>query len=306
MLVLKPDGSRGSLWADSEGNILTTTDPNDATDLPVGAVLAQYLSASGVALKINEPAGWGSTPPPSLSWFSRYDLTDTAKLWTDAARTTAAVNDGDRVAVVDDLEAGNHSMTFWESGDTGTRPHLGVEAGPDIYVYTGGGWRGLTVADFSAKVDARLPFWIAAAVRIQDSDTGASLLLAKDQTWNDNLRVNINLTSGTSTSVAFARTVQGSGAITATANSTAISTSGWAVVSFGYDGDNITVRVNKGTKATAADARSLPVGSVFPLRFGQGDYDLEFSAVGLLDEYPDSAVEDLAIEAIGTMAGLTL
>ena len=305
MLVLKPDGSRGSLWADASGNILTTTDPNDATDLPVGAVLAQYLSASGVALKINEPAGWGDTPAPSLSWYSRYDLTDTDKLWVDAGRTTPATADGQRVAVVDDLEAGNHSMTFWNSEDDSTRPTLGVE-GPDIYVYTGGGWRGLTVADFSAFVDARVPFWVAAAVRIQDADTGVSQLFAKDQTWNDNLRVNINLTSGTSTSVAFVRTLQGSGGITATANSTAISASGWAVVSFGYDGDNITVRVNKGTKASAADARSLPVGAVFPLRFGQGDYDLEFSAIGLLDEYPDSATEDLAIEAIGTMAGLTL
>lgn len=306
MLVLKPDGTRGSLWADSEGNILTTTDPNDATDLPGGAVLAQYLSASGVALKINAPAGWGTTPPPSLSWYSRYDLTDTTKLWTDAGRTVAAASNGDRVAVVDDLEAGNHSMTFWDSGDSSTRPHLGVEGGPDIYVYTGGGWRGLTVADFSAKVDARLPFWIAAAVRIQDSDTGASQLFAKDQTWNDNLRVNINLTSGTSTSVDFIRTLQGVGGVTATANSTAIGTSGWAVVSFGYTGDAITVRVNKGTKASSSDTRSIPVGSVFPLRFGQGDFDLEFSAVGLLDEYPDSTVEDLAIEAIGTMAGLTL
>lgn len=305
MLVLKPDGSRGSLWADAEGNILTTTDPNDATDLPVGAVLAQYLSASGVALKINEPAGWGTTPPPSLSWYSRYDLTDTTKLWTEATRTTGAVNNGDRIAVVDDLEAGNHSMTFWKSDDTSTRPTLGVEGG-DIYVYTGGEWRGLTVADFSAKVDARIPFWIAAAVRIQDADTGVSLLFAKDQTWNDNLRVNINLTSGASTSVDFIRTVQGSGGITATANSTAIGTSGWAVVSFGYTGDAITVRVNKGTKATASDTRSLPVGSEFAMRFGQGAFDLEFSAIGLLDEYPDSAVEDLAIEAIATMAGLTL
>ena len=305
MLVLKPDGTRGSLWADADGNILTTTDPEDNTDLPVGAVRAQYLSASGVALKIKEPAGWGDTPAPTLSWFSRYDLTDTSKLWTDAGRTVAAANDGDRVAVVDDLEAGNHSMTFWKSDDTSTRPHLGVEGG-DIYVYTGGGWRGLTVADFSALVDARTPFWIAAAVRIQDADTGASLLFAKDQTFNDNLRVNINLTSGASTSVDFIRTVQGSGAITATANSTAIDTSGWAVVSFGYDGDNITVRVNKGTKATAADARSIPVGSEFAMRFGQGAYDLEFSAIGLLDEYPDSAVETLAIEAIATMAGLTL
>lgn len=305
MLVLKPDGSRGSLWADSEGNILTTTDPNDATDLPVGAVLAQYLSASGVALKIKEPDGWGDTPAPSLSWFSRYDLTDTSKLWTDAGRTSAAANDGDRVAVVDDLEAGDSPMTFWDSGDTSTRPFLGVE-GEDIYVYTGGGWRGLTVADFNALVDARTPFWIAAAVRIQDSDTGASQLFAKDQTFNDNLRVMINLTSGASTSVDFTRTMQGSGGITATANSSAISTSGWAVVSFGYTGDAVTVRVNKGTKGTASDTRSLPVGSEFPLRFGQGDYNLEFSAIGLLDEYPDSATEDLAIEAIATMAGLSL
>lgn len=305
MLVLKPDGSRGSLWADAEGNILTTTNPNDATDLPVGAVLAQYLSASGVALKINAPAGWGTPTAPSLSWFSRYDLTDTAKLWTDAGRTTAAGTAGDRIAVVDDLEVGNHSMTFWKSDDTSTRPTLGVE-GADIYVYTGGGWQGLTVVDFGALVDARIPFWIAAAVRIQDADTGASLLFAKDPTFNDNLRVNINLTSGASTSVDFTRTLQGSGGVTATVNSTAIGTSGWAVVSFGYTGDAITVRVNKGTKSSAADTRSIPVGNEFPMRFGQGDFDLEFSAIGLLDEYPDSATENAAIDAIATMAGLTL
>lgn len=305
MLVLKPDGTRGSLWADADGNILTTTDPDDNTDLPVGAVRAQYLSASGVALKIKEPAGWGTPPTPTLSWFARYDLTDTDTLWSDLARTTPAVSDGDRVAVVDDLEAGDHAMTTWDPEDLSTRPFLGVE-GPDIYVEMGGGWRGLTVEDFSALVDARNPFWIAAVVRIQDSDTGVSQLFAKDQTWNDNLRVNINLTSGVSTSVAFTRTVQGSGGITATANSTAVNTSDWAVVSFGYTGDAITVRVNKGTKATAADTRSIPVGSEFPLRFGQGDFTLEFSAIGLLDEYPDPAVEDLAIEALGTMAGLSL
>src|SRR5690606_23510158 len=129
-----------------------------------------------------------------------------------------------------------------------------------------------------------------------------------DKDYSENAPLGDELAAAIVAEGLFCRKIVDDVPIGATVNADAITTSTWGVVSFGYDGTNLTARVNLETKGVVEDTRPLADDDGYmPLRIGgNGPSIVHYKAVGFLDYYPSAEEEDAAIETIATIAGIDL
>ena len=241
--------------------------------------------------------------PAELDWYSLVDATNASAMYHNANLTGQPVVNGNRVgAVLDTSGKGNH-WREWD-GDS-TRPE---------YVSSGGGYieisdnyhRGMAIDGTNRLVDVRKPWWIAMAIKLGGPINTHAVLLDKDYVSGGpggaQLAVGIEFPQGL-----FCEKLIDNSSVGPTVNSSSITTSTWGIASFGYDGTNLTARVNFETKGVVSDTRSLPdEDGAMVLRIGGNTPSIvHYKAVGFLDYYPGAAEEDEAIEAVASIAGLT-
>lgn len=236
---------------------------------------------------------------PEPEWFALIDATNPASMYQNSDLTGQPVVNTNRVgAVLDTTENDNH----WRHAyDTSARTEY-LSADDGLIEIGDNYWRCMAIDGTTRLVDVRKPWWFAMAIRLGGPINDYVVLLDRDYDSNNELAAVIEAGN-----LLLERKVSGS-TLTATASGASVITASvWGVISVGYDGSNITARVNKGTKATTADTRSLPdADGDAPLRQGPTPSAFHVKAVGFLDYYPDAEEETTAIEAIASMAGLTL
>lgn len=268
----------------------------DNIDAPV------TVQPSLVGMHFTDPdnIGGGDIEP---DWYALIDATNPASMYHNDNLTGQPVVDGNRVgAVLDTTSNGNH-WREWD-GDA-SRPEYKSADGGYIEI-TDNYTRGMAIDGTNRLVDVRKPFWVAMAIKLGGPINSHAVLMDKD--YSENAPLGDQLAAALVAEGLFCQKLIDDVAIGPTVNADAITTSTWGVVSFGYDGTNLTARVNFETKGVVADTRPLPdEDGYMVLRLGGNTPSIvHYKAVGFLDYYPGSAEEVAAIEAVANIAGLTL
>lgn len=245
--------------------------------------------------------------PVEAGWLAFFDLTDISNMSQNEGGTTPVTATGHRIGRVVDPVRGRFISS--SNGD-GTRFLLvsdptfsltGVVARANPYQwlddYNDGGW-------IDKKMNGRDPWWFCCVAHLlTTAETDHMRLITKQHTSGPDLYQDVSVRSwGGNILLIYDR----DGANQVTTDASAV-TSGPVVLSAGYDGNNMTVRVNLGTKASLANSTSLPNSSVYDSAwFGDNRDQANWYALCFMDHYPSSEKEEAAIRQAGALAGLSL
>lgn len=237
--------------------------------------------------------------PADPEWFALIDATKPASMYHNSNLTGQPVVDTNRVGAVLDTTANNN---HWRHAHDASARTEYKSAGGGMIEISGNYWRAMVIDNTSRLVDIRKPWWFAMAMKLGGAIDGYVVLLDRDYDGNNELAAVIE-----DGKLLLERKISASTLTAEADGASAITTSVWGVISVGYDGSNITARVNLGDKGITADSRSLPdaVGDA-PLRQGQSPSAFHVKALGFLDYYPGEAEENAAIEAVADLAGIEI
>lgn len=252
-------------------------------------------------------SSYAEREPAEPEWLAFFDLTDISNMSQNEAGTTPVTTAGQRIGRVVDPVRGRYISST--NGD-GTRYLLvsdpvfsltGVVARANPYQwlddYGDGGW-------IDKKMNGRTPWWFCCVAHLlTTAETDHMRLITKQHTSGPDLFQGVIVrASGGNILLIYDR----DGVTQVSTNANAV-TSGPVVLSAGYDGNNMTVRVNLGTKASLANSTSLPNSSVYDSAWFGDNRDLaNWYALGFMDHYPSSGEEEAAIRQAGALAGLSL
>lgn len=233
------------------------------------------------------------------TFFALINTTNSSAMYHNSDLTGQPVLNTNRVgSVLDTSGNGNH----WRHAHDASARVEYLSANGGMVEIADNYWRSMVIDNTSRLVDVRKPWWFSMAMKLGGGINGYVVLLDRDYDANNELAAVIEAGN-----LLLEKKVGGS-IVTATATgASAITTSTWGVISVGYDGTNLTARVNFGTKGITADTRSLPdaVGEA-PLRQGQSPSAFHVKSLGFMDHYPNSAEESAAIAQIAALAGISI
>lgn len=266
----------------------------------IDAPVAVQPSLVGMHFTDPDNIGGGDIEP---DWYALIDATNPASMYQNSDLTGQPVINGNRVGAVLDTSGNGNHWREWD--DDSTRPEY-VSSGGGFIEITDNYHRGMAIDGTNRLVDVRKPFWVAMAIKRGGPINSHAVLMDKD--YSENAPLGDQLAAALVAEGLFCQKLIDDTSIGPTVNADAITTSAWGVVSFGYDGTNLTARVNLETKGSVADTRPLPdEDGYMVLRLGGNTPSIvHYKAVGFLDYYPGSAEEVAAIEAVANIAGLTL
>ena len=160
---------------------------------------------------------------------------------------------------------------------------------------------------FDLAMDNRDPWWVVMVAHrlTTDEEVGVGVVAKKHQQSPERSLYAQVLTVSGDQVLQIRRMSAGGTAIASAAADDILS--GPVALSVGYDGSNITARVNMGTKTVVADANFLPATSAFN-EMWVGDHRDQVNAysMGFMTHYPDTAEEAAAIAQALAVAGITL
>lgn len=260
-----------------------------------------FTSSGTLSVNTDAPSfpSSGPDPDPAIGWYALIDATDPASMYQNINLTGQPVVDGNRVGAVLDISGNGNHWRAWD-GDS-TRPEYKSADGGYIEI-TDNYHRGMAIDGTNRLVDGRKAFWVVMLIKRGGPINSHAVLMDKD--YSENAPLGDEFAAALVPEGLFCRKLIDDVEIGPTVNADAINESNWGVVSFGYDGTNLTARVNLETKGSVADTRPMANDDGYmALRIGgNGPSIVHYKAVGFLDYYPSPQQEEAAITAL--MAGV--